>query len=45
MILTFKLKHEQNYDCLIKKAFEVAEFTVKNKINKQTRSPPSLDGG
>ena len=32
MILTFKLKHEQNYDSLLKKAFEVAEFTVKNKI-------------
>lgn len=35
MILTFKLKHNQNYDCLLKKAFEVAEFTVANKI----RSP------
>ena len=32
MILTFKLKHGRNFDELLKKAFEVAEFTVRNNI-------------
>jgi putative transposase len=32
MILTFKLQHERNFTDLLKKAFEIAEFTVLNKI-------------
>ena len=32
MILTFKLKHNRNFTPELDKAFEVAEFVVKNKI-------------
>ena len=32
MILTFKMKHGQDYGALLTKAFEVAEFTVANHI-------------
>lgn len=35
MILTFKIKHDRDFGEELKKAFEVAEFTVQNKI----RSP------
>ena len=38
MILTYKIKHNRDFTYELAKAFEVAEFVVKNKIKKYNTS-------